>query len=113
MNALTPIHDMCSIFIDRDNCTNKGEAGGNNTFVFNFPKQITTTPQSKISVSNFSVPYSWFNITARMGNNTLGYVWTNHDGVTVVDFVIDDGNYSLEDLEKMRNQEFPEQARKV
>lgn len=28
-----------------------------------------------MSVANFSVPYSWFNITEKLGNNQIGYVW--------------------------------------
>ena len=98
MNQNTPLHELCSIFLDRNTCTNLND--GNNTFVFNFPKQIATTDKSRISVSNFSVPYSWFNITEKIGNNKWGYVWTNSTGTTTVDFTIDDGNYSLNDLNK-------------
>lgn len=98
MNARTPLHEICSIFIDRNTCTNLDD--GNNTFVFNFPKQIYTTESTRISVSNFSVPYSWFNISEKKGNNKLAYVWTDNTGVTTVSFTIDDGNYALSDINK-------------
>lgn len=98
MNQLTPNHEICSIFFDRSNCTNLNT--GNNQFQFNFPKQISTTEKTRISVSNFSVPYSWFNITDKIGNNKLGYTWTNAGITTEFNFTIDDGNYSLLDLNK-------------
>lgn len=69
----TVLHPINSIFIDRELCTNQGR--GNNTFNFTFTRNVTTTNTSRMSVSNFSVPYSWFNITAKLGNNTMGYVW--------------------------------------
>jgi hypothetical protein len=68
-----PIHPINSIFIDRELCTNPNV--GNNAFTFNFARTVTTTGTSRMGVSNFSVPYSWFNITAQLGNNKLGYIW--------------------------------------
>lgn len=74
-----PIHPINSIFIDRELCTNPNE--GNNSYTFKFARTVTTTHTSRMGVSNFSVPYSWFNITAALGNNHLGYVW--YDAVSL------------------------------
>jgi hypothetical protein len=68
-----PVHPISSIFIDQDLCTNFGN--GNNTFVFNFGRDICTTETTRISVSNFSVPHSWFNITTLNNNTQFYYVW--------------------------------------
>lgn len=72
-----PLHPINSIFLDQDLLVNPGY--GNNKFVFQFPKQVRTTETSRMSVANFSVPYSWFNVTAALGNNKYDYLW--YDGV--------------------------------
>lgn len=68
---------MSSIYIDADLLVNPGVGinGGNNKFTFTFGRDVTTTSTSRISVSNFSVPYSWYNITAANANNQFYYVW--------------------------------------
>jgi hypothetical protein len=73
-------HPINSIFIDQDLLTNPGR--GNNEFKFNFGRNVTTTGTSRISVANFSVPYSWFNISAKLGNNKMGYVWYDSKSYT-------------------------------
>lgn len=96
------VHPINSIFLDQDICSNVGT--GNNTFIFNFSKNITTTGTSRMSVANFSVPYSWFNITAALGNNRMGYRWTdsvsNTGAQTYIDFMftIPDGFYDITSL---------------
>lgn len=76
----TSIHPITSIFIDQDLCTNLDN--GNNTFEFKFTRAIHTTNTTRMSVANFSVPYSWFNITAGLGNNQYEYIW--YDGAVTV-----------------------------
>lgn len=76
----TSIHPITSIFIDQDLCTNLDN--GNNTFEFKFTRAIHTTNTTRMSVANFSVPYSWFNITAALGNNQYEYIW--YDGAVTV-----------------------------
>lgn len=73
MSQNLAVRPISSIFINKDLCTNVGT--GNNTFVFTFQRNVQTTDSSRISVSNFSVPYSWFNITAARKNNQYKYVW--------------------------------------
>jgi len=68
-----PVHKFNSIFLDQDLLTNPGK--GNNTFLFTFPRTITTTADSRLSIANFSVPYSWFNVTKALGNNEFHYLW--------------------------------------
>lgn len=92
-----PIHPINSIFIDQDLCSNLDN--GNNTFVFKFARNVTTTKTSRMSVANFSVPFSWFNITAAIGNNKISYQWT--DGIStdaIHAFTIPDGFYDLKRL---------------
>ena len=100
-----PVHPISSIFLDQDLLLNPGN--GNNQFKFDFPRQVTTTSTSRMSVSNFSVPYSWFNITQAFGNNQLAYVWfdgasnsalypsSTQKGGTVVNITLPDGFYDL------------------
>ena len=79
MSASLPVHSNSSIFLDQDLLTNF--SNGNNTFVYNFaPRTVWTTPETKMSLSNFSVPFSWYNITAALQNNLIGYTW--YDGGT-------------------------------
>lgn len=73
MTANLAVHPISSIFIDKDLCVNPG--AGNNTFAFTFTRAVQTTDSSRISVSNFAVPYSWFNITEALKNNEYKYVW--------------------------------------
>lgn len=76
MSSNLVVRPISSIFINKALCTNVGN--GNNTFVFTFQRNVQTTDSSRISVSNFSVPYSWFNVTAALRNNQYKYVW--YDG---------------------------------
>lgn len=103
-----PVHPISSIFLDQDLLINLGS--GNNQFKFDFPRQVSTTPTSRMSVSNFSVPYSWFNITQAFGNNQFAYVWfdgaststlypsSSGKGGTVVNITLPDGFYDLPTL---------------
>ena len=104
MNNNNATKSLTSINLNQDLLTNLDN--GNNTFNFRFTRNITTTDTSRIGIANFSVPYSWFNITAAIGNNTLGYVWydsatsgsTYGGGSLEVDFTIPDGYYNLANL---------------
>ena len=88
-----PVHAVNSIFLDQDICTNPG--AGNNTYQFTFQQSVRTSDSSRITVTNFSVPFSWFNITAAYGNNTFNLVWYDGAGTTTYAITIPDGFYSL------------------
>ncbi len=68
-----PTHSISSVFIDRDLLTNPQK--GNNTFAYNFGRTIWTSSDTKVSLSNFSVPFSWYNISKALQNNLIGYTW--------------------------------------
>ncbi len=76
-----PTRSIGSIFLDQDLCTNFNAAstsgtGSNNRFEYDFGgRTVWTTEDTKMSVANFSVPYSWYNICARLKNNIMGYVY--------------------------------------
>ena len=93
-----PIHPIGSIFLDQSNL-GESRNRGNNTFTFKFQGSIVTTDTSTISVSRFSVPYSWFNITESLGNNKFSYSWRNLDGTdTEYPIVIPNGHYAVPDI---------------
>jgi hypothetical protein len=74
MSLNLPTHSVSSIFLDQDLMTNF--QNGNNTFVYDFgARTVFTTPETKMSIANFSVPFSWFNITKALQNNFFAYVW--------------------------------------
>lgn len=68
-----------------------------NTIVINFPY-----PQSfsrcEAAVTNLYLFYSWFNITARFGNNTFSYQFPTASGYITYNVTIPDGFYSIDEL---------------
>lgn len=80
MSGNKPVHPISSIFLDQDLITEDAAKAGKNEFLFTFNRDVWTTETSRISVSNFSIPYSWFNISAENKNNQFYYVW--FDGST-------------------------------
>lgn len=71
-NNLT-LHPLNSVYIDSDNLVNKDS--GNNTFLVKFGTGFRTSTTTRVSISNFRLKYSWFNISAARGNNKFDYVW--------------------------------------
>ena len=46
----------------------------NNTYQYNFVQgKYNIPPNSQICVSQITLPYSWFNVSAALGNNTFSY----------------------------------------
>jgi hypothetical protein len=106
-----PVHKVTSIFLDRDLIVSDTfHNGKNNRFLLDFGRQISTTENSMMAVSNFSVPYSWFNITTVLENNLYYYVWYDADststdfpsgaasGGNVFAVSLSDGYYSLTEM---------------
>lgn len=101
-----PLHPISSVFLDADLLSDNNKS--NNTFVFSFSNDVCTSSDSRISVSNFSVPFSWFNITAAYQNNEFKYVWFDKQtvsadfpaptGGTIFTVTIPDGYYDLPTL---------------
>lgn len=76
------------------NQTNLVQDGQNNKLVYRFPNSILLKDKY-IAVSNISIYYSWFNITAASQNNTLTYTWTAGGVTTTYQIVIPDGLYEI------------------
>ena len=68
----------------------------NNAFRYNFgPGGFTIGDKSTISVKQIMLPYSWYNISAAIGNNTFTYTIPGSTGVIVT---LLDGFYTMDDL---------------
>lgn len=65
---------------------NSSNVVGNNNSIFSYKFQsggFVVPKGSQISLSQIQVPYSWFNISSRIGNNTLYYYIPNSLNVQV------------------------------
>jgi len=56
------------------NSTNLVNNGLNNQFVYVFPNSVNIK-NSYIAVASVAIYYSWFNISASLGNNSFSYTW--------------------------------------
>ena len=77
------------------NQSNIVQNGNNSTLVYKFPNSIKLTDKY-IAVSSISMFYSWFNITAALGNNTFTFQWDSAGAVYTI--VIPDGLYEISQL---------------
>ena len=82
------------------NASNLAGGTNNNTFRFDFgPGGFTVANGSTISVKQIMLPYSWYNISAAIGNNTFTYAIPNNTASpTIVTVVLLDGFYTINDL---------------
>lgn len=77
-------------------------SGSNNTryrYTFNSPVEIKEN--ATLSISNITMPYSWFNITSVYRNNIVEIEWAS--GGTILYFLLHlkDGYYTVVDLNKL------------
>lgn len=70
----------------------------NNTYRYTFPAGSVRFLNSKISVSNINIFFSWFNITASDNNNTFQIVFPTFAGSTLYTITVSDGYYSIPQL---------------
>jgi len=76
---------------------------GNNTLVYDIPTSATFR-DDYIAVASVAIYYSWFNISAELGNNTFSYRWDSVGGTT--DITIPDGLYEVSTLNDFLQSEF-------
>jgi len=69
--------------------------GNNSTLVYKFPNSIKLTDKY-IAVSSINMFYSWFNITAALGNNILYFQWDSAGPFSTI--TIPDGLYEISQL---------------
>ena len=72
----------------------------NNVYQYNFPSGSFTIPEgSEMSINQVTIPYSWRNVTAALGNNTFSYYLPNSSNVqTAYTVTLSDGFYTLSDI---------------
>jgi hypothetical protein len=76
------------------NSTNIVQDGLNNKLVYKFPNS-QTFKDKHIAVSSVSMYYSWFNITAALGNNVFTFTWTAGAVTTTYTVTIPDGLWDI------------------
>jgi hypothetical protein len=74
--------------------------GLNNKLVYKFPNSLMVKDKF-IGVSNVTMYYSWFNITAAKNNNILTYTWTVAAATTTYTITIPDGLYEVSDINRL------------
>jgi len=76
------------------NSTNVVKGSTNNRLVYTFP-QAKQFKDNSIVLDGLALFYSWFNISAKYGNNQFSYNWFNSTGTgyTTYDIIIPDGFY--------------------
>lgn len=80
------------------NSNNLVQNGRNNQMIYRFPNSVQFK-NSMITFVSCSIYYSWFNISASLGNNTFSYNWINGAGVkTTYTLTVPDGLYEIASL---------------
>ena len=72
--------------------------GKNNKLIYKFPNSVVFK-DAYVAVASISMYYSWFNISAALGNNTLQYYWQDGTGLaTLTTVIFPDGLYEISSL---------------
>ena len=72
-----------------------------NVFQYNFPAGAFTVPEgATMTINQVTIPYSWRNVTATLGNNTFSYYLPNSSNVqTAYTVTLADGFYTISDIQ--------------
>ena len=71
----------------------------NNQYKYNFIGGSFDVPDgAELSISQITIPYSWFNITSALGNNTFTYTMPVGSTETTITVTLVDGFYTIIDL---------------
>ena len=77
---------------------------GNNTFEYNFPNS-QTFKNASVAISNVSMYYAWYNISAALNNNSFQYTIPYYNGAinttNTRTITIPDGLYNISDLNNL------------
>jgi hypothetical protein len=82
---------MRTIVVNSNNLVQDGE---NNKFIYRFPNSVQFKDTS-IAVQSVQMYYSWYNISAALGNNKFTYSWYSGGTRTVYTVTIPDGIYDI------------------
>lgn len=71
-----------------------------NVFTYQFPNGASNFKDQQVALASLILPYSWYNISSAIGNNTFTLVFPDTDGTaeTTVSVVIPDGFYTVSAL---------------
>jgi len=70
-----------------------------NTFLYNFiGGNYKIKENSQISISNITLPYSWFNVTSAYNNKTFSFTWTVGTTLISHNITLPDGFYTVDDI---------------
>lgn len=71
----------------------------NSTFQYNFKSgNFNVNEDSEICVSSITIPYSWYNISSVLGNNTIQLRYTTGGVVQPINLTLPDGFYTTDDI---------------
>lgn len=90
---------MRTIVLNQTNIVNDGT---NSNLVYKFPSSVKFGEDSEVAITSITMYYSWFNISASLGNNRLSFNWVNTAGTnnyTTYTITIPDGLYEIEDIQ--------------
>ena len=88
------------------NSNNVVPDGLNNKLVFRFPNSAKFD-KAYIAVASVSMYYSWFNVSATLGNNVIGYTWGSQAASSkTYFFTIPDGLYEVSTLNQFLQYQF-------
>jgi hypothetical protein len=85
-----------TIVLTSANCVNP--SSGSNTFVYTFPTSVEFK-HHEIALQSVSTAYSWFNISASLGNNVFSFqIYPADAWAQTYQIVIPDGAYNVSDI---------------
>lgn len=70
----------------------------NNKYRYVIASGGTRFKNAKVAVASIAIYYSWYNITASQNNNSFQFVWPTNAGSTTYTVTIQDGYYSVANL---------------
>ena len=83
------------------NSSNAVQGTFNNTYQYTFANGSFEVPEgSMLSISQITIPYSWVNVSAALGNNVLGYAIPAGSSVQYFSTTLADGFYDIAALNK-------------
>jgi len=72
----------------------------NNVLVYKFPNSVKFEKQS-IALASASIYYSWYNISAALGNNKFSFTYPTGAGIITTNYTIPDGLYEISTLNQL------------
>ena len=88
------------------NSNNVVQDGLNNKLIFKFPNSAKFD-KAYVAVASVSMYYSWFNVSAALGNNVIGYTWGSQAASSLTYFfTIPDGLYEISTLNQFLQFQF-------